>query len=237
MKDLLDFSAFAETERLIVVAAHPDDLECMCGGTVWMLAQRGVPIISVNCTLGDIGAQNAETPRLALAATRLAETDAAAQILGLAATHNLERHDGELTPDLTLRAAIARLYRTTGADTLLTFDPHWRGQMHPDHRAAGQAALDAFMPAKMPLYQPEQLAAPGAQLGQVKRIFLFAPDSPDVYVDVTGVYAQKLAACMAHRSQFPDGEENLEWLKKRDSAAGECVSVEYAEAFRQVAVW
>ena len=54
MKDL---KAFEEVQRLIVVAAHPDDMETMCGGTVALLAQRGVTVFSVNCTLGDIGAQ------------------------------------------------------------------------------------------------------------------------------------------------------------------------------------
>ena len=55
--------AFDEVKRLIVVAAHPDDLECICGGTIALLAERGVDIVSVNCTLGDIGTQEA---RLAL---------------------------------------------------------------------------------------------------------------------------------------------------------------------------
>jgi LmbE family N-acetylglucosaminyl deacetylase len=237
MSELLDISAFDETERLIIVAAHPDDLECLCGGTVWMLAQRGVQIVSVNCTLGDLGAQNADTARPALATTRLTETEEAGQILGIAQTYNLGRHDGELVPDLDLRAQIARFYRLSHADTLITFDPHWHGQIHPDHRAAGQAALDAYMPSKMPLYHPEQLDAPGAQLGQIQRVFLFSTDRADVYVDVTEVYGQKLAACVAHRSQFPEGEESLEWMKKIDRRAGERIGVEYAEAFRQLAVW
>ena len=50
--------AFEEVRRLIVIAAHPDDMETMCGGAVALLAQRGVTVFSVNCTLGDIGAQD-----------------------------------------------------------------------------------------------------------------------------------------------------------------------------------
>ena len=61
--------AFEKTKRLIVVAAHPDDLESLCGGTITLLARQGVKIFSVNCTLGDIGAQD---PNLARAdASRL----------------------------------------------------------------------------------------------------------------------------------------------------------------------
>ena len=230
--------AFAETERLIVVAAHPDDLETQCGGTVALLVQRGVKVYSVNCTLGDIGAQDATLTRLTLASARLAETADAVQILGLAQTFNLGHHDGELVPDLALRAQIARLYRLTQADTLWTFDPYWPGQIHPDHRAAGQAALDAYMPSKMPLYHPEHLNEPGTSLGRLAHIFLFATDrAPDVFVDVTAVYQTKLAACLAHRSQFPSGEEDLEWMKEMDQQQGKALGVPYAESFRRVDVW
>ena len=232
------FEAFDEVKRAIVVAAHPDDLECCCGGVITMLVARGVQVFSVNCTLGDIGAQTGDISRPALAANRLNETEDAARLLGLAGTYNLGRHDGELVPDLELRSQIARLYRVTQADTVFTFDPHWPGQIHPDHRAAGQAALDSYMPAKMPLYRPEQLLEPGAALCKLQRAFLFSTERDlDVCVDVTGVYPPKLAACMAHVSQFPKGEESLNWLKEMDGRAGQRIGVQYAEAFRTMLVW
>jgi LmbE family N-acetylglucosaminyl deacetylase len=230
--------AFEQTERLIVVAAHPDDLETLCGGTVTLLAQRGVAIFSVNCTLGDIGAQDPTLARPALASTRLAEAEAAARILGIRQAFNLGHHDGELVADLNLRAQIARLIRVTQADTLWTFDPYWTGQIHPDHRAAGQAALDAYMPSKMPLYRPEQLNEPEADLGRLERVFFFSTDrQPDVFIDVDQVYEIKMAACMAHRSQFPRGAESLEWMKAIDHRHGERIGVTYAESFKQIEVW
>lgn len=230
--------AFAETKRLIVVAAHPDDLESMCGGTVSLLVRRGVSVFSVNCTLGDIGAQDPTLARPALASTRLAETEEASRILGIEQTYNLGHHDGELVPSLDLRAQIARLYRITQADTLWTFDPYWTGQIHPDHRAAGQAALDAYMPSKMPLYRPEQLNEPNAAVGRLEHVFLFSTDrQPNVYIDVSPVYDTKLAACMAHASQFPDGEESLEWMKEIDRRQGRVIGVDYAEAFKEIDVW
>lgn len=230
--------AFADVKRLIVVAAHPDDMETMCGGTVALLVARGVQVFSVNCTLGDIGALDRTLARPALASTRLAETEDAAEVLGIVQTFNLGHHDGELLPDLALRAQIARLYRVTQADTLWTFDPFWPGQIHPDHRAAGQAALDAYMPAKMPLYRPEQLNEPDADLGKLERIFLFATGrEPDIYVDISAAYQQKMAASMAHLSQFPEGGKSLEWMKDLDRERGETIGVKYAEAFRAVEVW
>ena len=230
--------AFDEVRRLIVVAAHPDDMETMCGGAVTLLAQRGVTVFSVNCTLGDIGARGGNLTRPALAVTRLDETEAAARILGVEETFNLGRPDGELVADLDLRAQIARLYRHTAADTLWTFDPFWAGQIHPDHRAAGQAALDAYMPAKMPLYRPEQLAEPGTCLGCLERVFFFSTTrEPDIHVDIGDAYPTKLAACMAHRSQFPKGEEDLEWMKELDRNKGEVIGAAYAEAFKHIEVW
>ena len=110
--------AFDEVKRLIVVAAHPDDMETMCGGAVALLAQRGAKVFSVNCTLGDIGARGGTLTRPALAVTRLDETEEAARILGVEETFNLGRPDGELVADLDLRAQIAAL-----GTNLLTVTP------------------------------------------------------------------------------------------------------------------
>jgi LmbE family N-acetylglucosaminyl deacetylase len=238
MSEYKGIEAFDDIKRLIVVAAHPDDLECVCGGVISLLVDRGVEVYSVNCTLGDIGTQEMGTIRPALAATRLTETEEAAKLLGIRATFNLGHHDGELTSDLELRAQISRLYRITQADTLFTFDPYWTGQVHPDHRAAGQAALDAYMPSKMPLYRPEQLTETGSALGCIERIFLFSTDrDPDIVVDTSQVQARKLAACAAHRSQFPKGEENLTWLKELDGGVGERIGAPAAESFKSMRVW
>lgn len=238
MTEIRGFEVFAETKRLIVIAAHADDLETMCGGTIFKLAQAGVEVYSVNCTLGDLGAQDTKLSRPALATKRLEETETAAHILGLKQAFNLRRPDGELLADLALRAQIARLYRITQADTLFTFDPYWTGQIHPDHRAAGQVALDAFMPSKMPLYRPEQLNEPGSGRGCIERVFLFSTDrDPDVYVDVTDVYGTKIAASKAHVSQFPKGEEDLEWMKQLDGRYRGFIPAAYAERFKQIEVW
>jgi hypothetical protein len=82
------------------------------------------------------------------------------------------------------------------------------------------------------------LAEPGAGLCKLQRVFLFATEREvDVCVDVTGVYTAKLAACMAHRSQFPQGEESLQWLKELDGRGGRRIGAPYAEIFRSMVVW
>ncbi len=78
MVEVKGMEAFELVKRAIVVAAHPDDLECCCAGVIAMLIARGVTVVSVNCTLGDIGAQEGTILRTTLATTRLAETDEAA---------------------------------------------------------------------------------------------------------------------------------------------------------------
>ena len=227
--------AFTDVKRVLVLAAHPDDLETMCGGIISKLVTQGVEVISVNCTLGDIGTENPVTLRADLASTRLQEAKTAAQILGIQQVINLGHHDGELVPDLTLRAQVAQMYRQTQADTVFTFDPYNIGQRHPDHRAVGITAIDAGIPAQMPLYHPEQLQD-GTAVSQVKRIFFFATDKPEIMIDVTDVHAQKMEAARAHVCQFPRGNQDLEWLQKRDQLAGEKIGVPYAEQFREMRI-
>ena len=127
-------------------------------------------------------------------------------------------HDGELENTLALRAEIARYYRLYQPDTLFTFDPSGYLLNHPDHRAVGRAALDALIPASMRLYHPEQLTdGCAARRDQAPRAVDAA--DPNVVVDVGAVYPQKLAACLAHHSQFPD-EARLDWMKGLDHGGG-----------------
>lgn len=237
MNKFVGLNAFDNVRRVIVVAAHPDDLEQICGGTVSMLTDRGIEVFSVNCTPGDIGTKDARMNRMRLGNTRITEADAAAHILGIRQLFCLGHRGGELEPSLELRAQIARLYRLTQADTLLTFDPFWIGQIHPDHRAAGQAALDAYVPARMPLYRPEQFQEADVKLACLKHIFLFATTrEPDIFIDVTPVYPEKIAACLAHTSQFPNGEADMAPIKERDKEKGRIIGVRYAESFKRLDV-
>jgi LmbE family N-acetylglucosaminyl deacetylase len=231
---------FTDTKRLLIVTAHPDDLETVCGGTVAMLAKRGVEIFQVLATSGNIGTHDTTTyTRESLAAARQAETLAAAEILGIKECIFLGRNDGELVADLELRADLALLYRRFQPDTLWTFDPWWHGQAHPDHQAAGRAALDAYMPAKMPLYHPEQLGE-GIQTCQgLDKVYLFGGSSrDDFYVDVTDHWDLKMEATFKHHSQFGQhSEEARKWLETWGSDLGRKIGVRYAEAFARMEVW
>ncbi|MDQ4075582.1 MAG: PIG-L family deacetylase [Chloroflexota bacterium] len=233
-----DIDAFAPCRSILVVAAHADDLETMCGGTLIQLLAQGKRVDLLLATDGDLGSSDPALAKPALAVLRREEARRAAKLLGLGHVEFLGYHDGELVNNLTLRRQVAHVYRRLQPDTIFTFDPiaAYRGNLHPDHMAVGRAALDAFMPAKMPLYHPEQLAR-DISLSQVKHIFCFSTPEPDIVVPIDEVYEEKLAISMVHKSQFPDGEKSLEWMKERDRTTARQYAqetVQFAEAFRSI---
>ena len=221
-----------------MVAAHPDDLETACGGTMKLLVNRGAEVSLLLATDGDIGTHDPAYTRESLAATRRQETLDGAQALGLKEVVFLGHHDGEVVADLALRAEIAGVYRRLQPDTVFTFDPTWSGQAHPDHTAAGRAAVDAYMPSKMELYHPEQLTD-GAQVADVKRFYFFGGSNREgvITIDISGVWADKVAATRCHVSQFGQREEALEWLAEWNRETGKCCGLDYAEAFHAMSVW
>lgn len=230
--------AFDDIESILVVAAHPDDLETMCGGTLTLLRARGVTVDLLLATDGDLGDPSGALSRPAVATARRRESLQAAARLGLRHLHFLGYPDGELADSLTLRRQVAWAYRRFQPQAVFTFDPlaAFRTNLHPDHRAVAAAAFDAFMPAKMPLYAPEQLSDE-VPLSRVTHLYCFATLEPDIVVPIDGVYDEKLALAMLHESQFPKGVESLEWMKNRDRAATAHLpdpTAAYVELFRTV---
>ncbi len=227
-----------EIRRILVVAAHPDDLETSSGGTLALLIARGVEVALLLGTDGDIGTHDVSFTRETLAVARRQETLAGAQVLGLKEVFFLGHHDGELVADLALRAEVAGIYRRWQPDTVFTFDPSWAGQAHPDHTAAGRAAVDAYMPSKMELYHPKQLGN-GVKVADVKRFFFFGGSNREgeITIDISSAWATKLAATRCHVSQFGQKEEALQWLAAWNHETGKCCGLEYAEAFHPMQVW
>jgi LmbE family N-acetylglucosaminyl deacetylase len=227
-----------EIKRILVVAAHPDDLETTSGGTLALLIGRGVEVALLLGTDGDIGTHDPSFTREALAAVRREETLAGAAALGIRDVFFLGHHDGELVADLVLRAEVAAIFRRWQPDTIFTFDPAWGGQAHPDHTAAGRAAVDAYMPSKMELYHPEQLAD-GVKVADVKRFFFFGGSNREgeITIDISAAWGKKIAATRCHVTQFGQREEALEWLAAWNRETGKCCGLEYAEAFHPMSVW
>ncbi len=227
-----------EVKRVLVVAAHPDDLETAAGGTIGLFIARGVQVALLLGTDGDIGTHDPAFTRDTLAEVRRQETLDAARVLGLDEVFFLGLPDGELVADLALRAAIANIYRRWQPDTVFTFDPYWSGQAHPDHTAAGRAAVEAYMPSKMELYHPEQLED-GVKVADVKRFFFFGGSNREgeITVDISPAWQKKLDATRCHVSQFGQKEEALKWLEEWNRETGKCCGLEFAESFHAMRVW
>ncbi len=207
--------------RVLVVLAHPDDPEFFCGGTIarWTAAGREVHYCLL--TSGDKGAAGRGVDPKELAARREAEQRAAAEVLGVQEVRFLGYPDGYLTATLELRRDIVRVIRQVQPQVLVTCDPsnifpggHYIN--HADHRAAGEAALDAVFPAsRSALYFPELLQE-GLEPHKVSEVYVAGARDPNLSIDVTAFIERKLIALSKHSSQLRDldalGDRLRQWM-------------------------
>ena len=196
----------ARFDRVLAIGAHPDDAEYFAGGTLARLADAGAQVALVVCTDGARGGRGLENA----AQVREAEQASAAKVVGFSTVANLRRPDGELVNDDSLRADLALAVRQKRPELVLTHDPRtlWNvygGRAHPghsDHRAAGQAVLDALYPrAASPHFFQQQLTEIGLEPWYPREVWLFDTAQPDLRIDVTTVFPRKLDALRAHLSQ------------------------------------
>jgi LmbE family N-acetylglucosaminyl deacetylase len=155
-----------------------------------------------------------------LAEQREQEQRRAAAALGVEGVFFLGRPDGRLAPDLALREEIVRVIRRIRPETLVTCDPtnffpSLRYINHPDHRAAGQAALDAVFPAAGSGQYYREMIQEGLEPHKVRQVFVAAAQHPNTTVDVTEYFGRKLAAIAEHRSQVNDLEDLERRLRER----------------------
>ena len=200
------FPAQAQTDaqkiRIIMIGAHPDDCDLKGGGTAALLSSMGYAVKFVAVTNGDAGHQTMKGA--ALAKRRLAEAKEAGKRFGVS-YDVLDNHDGELLPTLAVRLQIIKKIREWNADVVISPRPN---DYHPDHRYTGVLVQDAAYMVAVPNVAPE---TPRLQKNPV---FLYFQDHfqrpnpfrPDVAVDISAVYAQKVHALDAHQSQV------YEWL-------------------------
>jgi LmbE family N-acetylglucosaminyl deacetylase len=225
-------------ESALVLFAHPDDAEYMCGGTVALWTREGTTVHYVCITDGSAGSNEPGAVRRELAEIREREQRAAAEVLGVASVTFLGFVDGELEVNLDTRRAVAREVRRLRPEVLLAPDPSrlWSGRgyiNHSDHRAAGELALRAVMPDSPTRLQFPELLEEGFEPFEIPRLWL-AAEEPDTYVDITKTIDVKLEALTRHQSQR--GEASAPWVRERARELGERGGVEYAEAFRTFAL-
>jgi LmbE family N-acetylglucosaminyl deacetylase len=200
------FTVSAQNEqnkvRIIMIGAHPDDCDEDGGGTAILFAQMGYAVKFVSVTNGDAGHQTMKGKELAK--RRFDEAQEAGKRFGVQ-YDVLNNHDGELTPSLEVRLQIIREIREWNADIVIAPRPN---DYHPDHRYTGVLVQDAAYMVAVPNIAPETPAL------KKNPVFLYFQDRfqrpnpfrPDVAVDITTVFGQKIHALDAHESQM------YEWL-------------------------
>jgi LmbE family N-acetylglucosaminyl deacetylase len=231
----------------LVVAAHPDDPDFGVAGTAARLARDGHTVHYLMLTSGDAGSEDPTVPPEELIRLREAEQEAAGRILGLSSVQFLRFPDGELEPTIEVRKAIVRVMRQIRADVVLCQDPRSLVDddstylNHPDHRAAGQAALDAAFPAAGNPSAFRDLLAEGLKAHKVKEVWLYFTGGQHLnhFVDITETLEQKIDALAAHSSQIGDWaangglrQEMAKWAT--ETASRHQLGFKYAEGFQRI---
>jgi LmbE family N-acetylglucosaminyl deacetylase len=220
----------------LVLFAHPDDAEYMCGGTVAAWARQGCEVHYVVITDGSAGSNDPGVTREELRPIREREQRAAADVLGVKSVTFLGEMDGILEVNLDTRRKVCREVRRIRPEVLIAPDPSrlWHGSgyvNHWDHKQAGLLALTAVMPDAPTRPMFPELLDEGLEPFEVPNLWL-ASNEHEVYVDISGTIETKLEALAQHISQR--GEESASWVRERARLLGEesGKGYRYAEAFK-----
>lgn len=209
-----DTETAPEVRSAMVIVAHPDDAEFACAGTVAKWAREGTEIVYVLCTNGDKGTSDAARSPAELAGVRRCEQEAAARVLGVKEVVFLDYEDGLLTNSINLRRDLVRQIRRFKPDAVFCQDPtsRWHAQQylnHPDHRAAGDAALDAIYPSARDPHVFSELLAEGLDPHKVREIYIISRENADCWIDISETIDVKITALLEHASQIRDRRDEI----------------------------
>jgi LmbE family N-acetylglucosaminyl deacetylase len=235
-------------QRVLVVTAHPDDVDFGSAGTVAAFTDAGLEVTYCIVTNGEAGGSDRAMPRSEMALVRQDEQRSAAAVVGVSDVRFLGHPDGRVQATFDLRRDISRVIRQVRPQRVVTQSPErdlgFIYASHPDHLAAGEAALDAVYPdARNPFAHPELLESEGLEPWTVNELWIMGPGRPDadaVAVDTTDTVERKVSALMCHKSQMPDpvdaiGERIRTWALAAGEAAG-LPAGHSAEMFRVIRI-
>lgn len=231
----------SEIKRVLVVSAHPDDSDFGASGTIAGWIKMGIEVSYCICTNGDQGGEESGIPLEEMPAVRQREQRAAGAAIGVHDITFLNYRDGWLEPTIALRKDIVKAIRIAKPDRMICQSPerNWDriGASHPDHLAAGEAAIQAVYPDARNPFAFTDLLTDGHEPWRVKEVWVTAHSTPDHWVDITDTFALKMAALHAHESQTAHNAE-LEhmvrsWGERNAEQAG-LASGRIAEAFKIV---
>jgi LmbE family N-acetylglucosaminyl deacetylase len=192
-----------------MVTAHPDDVDFGTAGTVAAFTKAGLEVTYCIVTDGDAGGSDRSVSRADMAALRQREQRAAAGEVGVTDVRFLGYPDGRLQPTIDLRRDISRVIRQVKPERVVTQSPERRWDFiyasHPDHLAAGEAAVCAVYPdARNPFAHPELLNDEGLEPWTVNELWIGGVPGNNVAVETTSTIERKVAALLRHESQIDD---------------------------------
>jgi LmbE family N-acetylglucosaminyl deacetylase len=223
----------------MVIMAHPDDAEWSCSGTVAKWCAEGWDVIYVLCTDGSKGSSDPDMTSEKLIKIREKEQRDAGKVLGLQDVVFLGYPDAYLEPTLELRKDIAREIRRYKPDVVIVGSPGRdieRGNYvsHPDHLAAGEAALSAIFPTARDRLTFPELIDEGFEPHKVREVWVAGGgDNADNYVDVEAYMDTAVKALKAHVSQV-DQENAGEWFRQGRIRTGAKIGMAFAEGFKRI---
>jgi len=224
---------------IMAIAAHPDDIESWCAGTLAQAVDQGATVHLLLVTSGEHGSSDPQRHAHEVEAQRENEARKAAEILSLAEVVFLRYPDGDVEDTKAFRADIVAWIRRWQPAIVFTHDPEHPSPAylcHRDHRIVGRAALDAVYPlARDHLAFAEQMQA-GLKPHKVGEVWLFASSNAATYVDITAGFERKLAARLAHASQTPDPAALSAGWRARSAAIGSDADLALAEAFTRLSL-
>ena len=222
--------------RGMVVVAHADDAEWGCAGTVAKWCAEGWEVVYVLCTDGGKGSNDPRVTSEELTKIRRQEQLNAGKVLGLLEVVFLDYPDSMLQPTLELRRDIAREIRRYRPDVLICMSPvrqlsENRYMGHPDHLAAGEAAMSAVFPSARDRLTFPELLKEGLEPHKVREVWLAEHEEADHYVDVSDYMDTAVQALKQHQTQVGEDDANThmrEWRQRTGEKAG----FPYAEGFK-----
>ena len=211
-----DHASDEGVERILVVTAHPDDVDFGTAGSVATWVSAGIEVTYCIVTDGDAGGDDRSMPRKEMARIRREEQTAAALQVGVTDLRFLGYPDGRVVADLGLRKDISRVIRQVRPQRVVAQSPDrvWSRiyASHPDHLAAGDATVSAVYPdARNPFAHRELLDAEDLEPWTVSQLWLMGREDADVFVDTTAMIDKKVSALLSHASQMknPDGMDAM----------------------------
>ncbi len=220
---------------ILFIAAHPDDVELCCAGTIFKHIAAGYTIGVVDLTAGELGTRGN-------AALRAEESVKASAIMGLAVRENLGLRDGFFDMSESNKIPIIRAIRKYRPEIVITNAIRDR---HPDHGRSAQLVSESCFLSGLPKIDIHDEAGHLLPAWRPKQVYHMIQDhyiSPDICVDITPYIDLKIEAVMAFKSQFYDplspephtpisGLDFFEFLRARAREMGRLIGVEYAEGY------